>query len=71
MEAALSPSPSELRLEELRITPGRIIITATTKRQFGRCPSCGERSHRIHSRYTRRIDDLPWHGIPVAFTKWP
>jgi transposase len=65
MEAALSPSPSELRLDGLRITPNRIIITAAAKRPSVRCPACGEPSQRIHSRYTRRIADLPWHGIPV------
>jgi transposase len=65
MEAALSPSPSELRLEGLRITPNRIIITAAARRRSARCPTCGEASQRVHSRYVRRLADLPWHGIPV------
>jgi transposase len=64
MDGALSPSPSELRLEELRITPGPVAITATAKRRFGRCRSSGEPTQQVHSRSTRRIADLPWHGIP-------
>src|SRR5690242_11966808 len=32
------------------------------------CPSCGEISKRIHSRYERRIADLPWSGRTVAVT---
>ncbi len=30
-----------------------------------RCPACRQESWRIHSRYTRRLKDLPWEGIPV------
>ncbi len=29
------------------------------------CPSCGQPSRRLHSRYCRRLSDLPWEGIPV------
>jgi hypothetical protein len=29
------------------------------------CPSCGGFSNRVHSRYTRSLADLPWHGVPV------
>ena len=29
-------------------------------------PACGERSARVHSRYTRTLADLPWQGIPVT-----
>jgi transposase len=65
MEAVLSPSPAELRLGALRIAPGKITITAVAKRRSARCPSCGVPSQRVHSRYVRRLADLPWHGIPV------
>lgn len=26
---------------------------------------CGQRSARVHSRYVRRISDLPWHGVAL------
>jgi len=29
------------------------------------CPKCEQASRRIHSRYCRRLNDLPWEGIPV------
>ena len=29
------------------------------------CPECGGDAHRVHSRYTRRLADLPCFGIPV------
>jgi len=29
------------------------------------CPVCGHPSARIHSRYIRRVSDLPWHGVAV------
>lgn len=35
--------------------------TATTSE----CPGCGGVSQRVHSRYTRRLADLPVAGRPV------
>jgi transposase len=29
------------------------------------CPVCGTPSGRVHSRYARRLGDLPWEGLPV------
>ena len=29
------------------------------------CPDCGEPTGRIHSRYSRTLADLPWHGTAV------
>jgi transposase len=29
------------------------------------CPECRGASRRIHSRYSRRLNDLAWEGIPV------
>ncbi|MGB7926402.1 MAG: ISL3 family transposase [Pyrinomonadaceae bacterium] len=29
------------------------------------CPRCLQPSTRIHSRYTRQVADLPWHGVSV------
>src|SRR5439155_10719234 len=30
-----------------------------------RCPACGLGSRRVHSRYVRRVADLPWQDAPV------
>jgi transposase len=29
------------------------------------CPDCGHDAHRVHSRYSRRLADLPCFGVPV------
>nr|WP_292055668.1 transposase family protein [Martelella sp.] len=36
-----------------------------TSPEPSRCPSCGTRSERIHSRYHRRLSDLPIAGKSV------
>jgi transposase len=62
---ALTPSASELHLEHLSITPERIVVVAQATRRWVRCPACRTPATRVHSRYVRRIADLPWQGVPV------
>jgi transposase len=40
-------------------------ITVRSPKDFGVCPSCGTVSHRVHSRYHRRVGDLPLSGRSV------
>ncbi len=63
--ATLSPSPTELHLDGFEVEAHSIIIQIATKRAVAACPSCGAFSDRVHSRYTRTLADLPWHGVPV------
>ena len=35
-------------------------------RSFSKCPTCGTASRRVHSRYQRKLADLPWEGLPVV-----
>jgi transposase len=63
--ATLSPSPTELHLDGFEVEARSITIQIAARRPVARCPSCGQSSDRIHSRYTRTLTDLPWHGIPV------
>jgi transposase len=65
--APLSPSPIELRLENVAFASHEIVVTATARRHVVACPDCGQPSRRIHSRYRRRLADLPWHGLRVRF----
>ncbi len=37
-----------------------------TSRAVACCPVCGTASRRVHSRYLRRLGDLPWEGISVS-----
>jgi transposase len=32
-----------------------------------KCPCCGQASRRVHSKYTRKLKDLPWQGLTVKF----
>ena len=57
--------PEGLYLENLSIGAGRVSISAASGTGRLRCPLCGRGSSRVHSRYTRPLSDLPWHGISV------
>jgi transposase len=43
----------------------RTVITVRHSTAFGVCPSCGANSRRVHSRYARRVTDLPLSGRSV------
>jgi transposase len=45
---------------------GMVHIDAHRPAATAHCPSCGRRSRRVHSRYTRRITDDPLGGHPVV-----
>lgn len=40
----------------------KTVITVRPSRNFSVCPSCGTISRRVHSRYQRRVTDLPMSG---------
>ena len=60
------PSPNLLELIGIRSDANVITLAARTSSRPARCPACGKRSARVHSRYTRTLSDLPWQGIPVT-----
>ena len=41
------------------------LITARSVARASACPDCGSPSERVHSRYRRRLADLPISGRPV------
>jgi len=43
----------------------RLVMVLRAAGEAGCCPVCRRESRRIHSRYKRRVKDLPWEGIPV------
>ena len=57
--------PEGLSLESLSIEGGRVVISVSSRTSRSRCPVCGRGSSRVHSRYSRAVSDLPWHGISV------
>jgi transposase len=58
-------SPAGLVINNVEIGPDRILITARCRAAVGACPDCGRQSERVHSRYERRLLDLPSHGRVV------
>ena len=60
-----SLSPAGLLINDVEIGSDRILITARCRANVGRCPDCGRSSDRLHSRYERRLLDLPSHGRTV------
>ncbi len=57
--------PKGLQLENLGIETGRVSISMSSGSRKCVCPSCGRDSSRVHSRYSRTVSDLPWHGVSV------
>jgi len=65
-QRTLVPDAGEVELGELKVEGyGRLVMVLRPAGEESRCPSCGRPSRRLHSRYCRRLSDLPWEGIPV------
>jgi transposase len=48
-------------------THAQVTLTVTSIRRANRCPLCHVRTRRIHSRYERRLADVPWGGYQVRW----
>lgn len=59
------PQPATLRCRQIQIESDAVTITVESLAPEGLCPLCGRPSSREHSRYTRRLGDLPWQGRSV------
>src|SRR3954454_22069521 len=59
------PDPEFIR--PVKIIPGPSSLTFVVKaaRAQNECPRCHRPSTRVHSYYTRKVADLPWHGVAV------
>src|SRR3954452_9320926 len=64
----LLPDRTCVRLETWNLDPAHSAITLTlqARRVIARCPLCGRRSKRVHSRYERALADLPWGAYAVT-----
>jgi transposase len=66
--ATLLPDSSQLRLlciDGLEAAAAGLALTVAATARAARCPGCGGRSRRVHSRYARTVRDLPWADLPV------
>ena len=60
-----SLSPAGLLIKSVELGDDRILITARCRGASGTCPDCGRSSEHMHSRYERKLLDLPSHGRAV------
>jgi transposase len=64
-ETALLPLPQELRLIAIERQRKGLLIQVLSTQMTCRCPLCGAESDAVHSRYHRRLSDLPCAGQPI------
>jgi transposase len=64
----LLPDPVAIRLEtwNLEPSPPTITLTLASRPRATPCPLCARQAKRTHSRYERRLADLPWGEYRVA-----
>jgi transposase len=58
--------PAGLTVLEVMPMPDLLTIATSPRQKSAPCPTCGEPSQRVHSRYLRQLQDLPWQGCPVT-----
>jgi transposase len=62
------PCTAEFALDDVSYRGDEALaILAHASPSTADCPSCGRSSYRVHSRYQRRVADLPIQGMPVKF----
>ncbi len=61
----LWPIPSGLLLEHVILTADTLTLVLKNTTATATCPLCGQPSHRVHSRYQRKLADLPMQGKSV------
>ncbi len=69
LPSCLLPDATHIRLETWALEPAQSALTINihARAATARCPLCGRRSKRVHSRYRRTLADLPWgeHAVIV------
>lgn len=61
----LLPARQEMEFGSFTGGGEHMVIHLQTRRRAVPCPDCGATTERVHSRYTRTLEDLPWHGSTV------
>lgn len=63
---ALLKADPGVRVEEVKAYGQTVILVMKTTRASAACPVCHTLSRRVHTRYERKVADLPWQGTPVC-----
>lgn len=59
----LLADPSAIHLECFVSHPHSVTLVVRAVQPQPCCPQCAQVSTSLHSHYTRRVADLPWHGV--------
>src|SRR5215218_2975770 len=66
LTSTLLADPQAILLEKIIQHPCSLTLVVRTTRAKAECPRCHRPSSRVHSYYTRKVADLPWHGVAVS-----
>jgi transposase len=58
--------PAGLLVRQILPAPDGLVIVVAPRDRAVACPDCGAPSAVVHSRYDRRLQDLPWQSRPVT-----
>ncbi|MCZ7570927.1 MAG: ISL3 family transposase [Ardenticatenaceae bacterium] len=61
----LCPALDGLEIDDVETDDNEIVVDMTMRRVEAVCPVCHTVSQRVHSRYRRRVADLPWAAMPA------
>jgi transposase len=61
----LFPERACLQVKRLEMTSEEVTLVIASTQPEGHCPLCGEFTSRVHSRYERILQDLPFSGKQV------
>jgi len=61
----LLPDAQFIQFNHLTVGVCQVTVFLTAIQLAAECPVCAQRSHSVHSRYSRTVADLPWAGVPV------
>src|SRR5215218_4206156 len=63
--STLLADPTSIRLEKVIQHHSSLTLVVKATQPQPECPRCHRPSTRVHSYYTRKVADLPWHGVSV------
>jgi transposase len=63
--STLLPDPQAIRPVKIIPSRGSLTLVVKVTRTQAECPRCHRPSTRVHSYYTRKVADLPWHSVAV------
>ncbi len=64
--STLLADPTAIQLAKIVAGVHTVSLVVKATQHRANCPRCQRPSTRIHSRYRRKVADIPWHGVAVC-----